>query len=92
MGRRLRASEMAVGHTLFQRTNEGLVLTDEGSAILGHAEPIEEVLAFERRLAGRGALLEGMLRVACSDWFGRVMLTPVLANLANYIRMSVWNC
>lgn len=80
MGRRLRALEASVGHTLFQRTAEGFLLTDEGSAVLSHAERIEEeVLALERRLAGRATLLEGMLRVTCSDWFGRVMLAPVLA-------------
>src|SRR4051794_9976320 len=32
MGRRLRALEAAVGHALFQRTADGFVLTDEGSA------------------------------------------------------------
>jgi DNA-binding transcriptional LysR family regulator len=80
MGRRLRALELSVGQTLFQRTAEGFVLTDEGSAVLGHAERIEEeVLAFERQLAGSGIGLEGMLRVSSSDWFGTFMLAPVLA-------------
>src|SRR5580693_8565693 len=52
MGRRLRALEHAVGHTLFQRTADGFVLTDEGNAVLGHAERIEEeAFALERRLA-----------------------------------------
>jgi DNA-binding transcriptional LysR family regulator len=53
MGRRLRALETAVGHTLFQRTAQGFVPTDEGAAVLAHAERIEEeVLAFQRQLAG----------------------------------------
>src|SRR3546814_10760126 len=30
VGRRLRALEQAIGHALFQRTADGLVLTDEG--------------------------------------------------------------
>ena len=42
MGRRLRALEAALGQTLFQRTDGGFVLTDEGSAVLSHAERIEE--------------------------------------------------
>jgi hypothetical protein len=43
-----------VGRDAFQCTTEGFVLTDEGSAALGHAERIrEEVPAFERQLAGR---------------------------------------
>jgi DNA-binding transcriptional LysR family regulator len=80
MGRRLRALEQAVGHTLFQRTADGFVLTDEGNAVLGHAERIEEeALAFERRLAGNEAQLEGALRISSSDWFGTHMLAPILA-------------
>src|SRR5262249_58936174 len=71
MGRRLRALEQAVGHTLFQRTADGFVLTDEGNAVLGHAERMEEeAFAFERRLAGNDAQLEGALRISSSDWFG----------------------
>lgn len=80
MGRRLRALEEAVGHVLFQRTAGGFVLTDEGSAVLGHAERIEEeVLALERALSGGEAQLQGMLRLSCSDWFGTYVLAPVLA-------------
>ncbi len=80
IGRRLRALETALGHTLFQRTVDGFVLTDEGAAVLGHAERMEEeALAFERQLTGSEAQLEGMLRLSSSDWFGTVMLTPVLA-------------
>lgn len=80
MGRRLRALEGAVGQTLFQRTGEGFVLTDEGASVLGHAERVEEeVFAFERELVGQEAQLEGMLRLSSSDWFGTVMLAPILA-------------
>lgn len=80
MGRRLRALEEAVGQTLFQRTSDGFVLTDEGQAVLGHTERMEEeALAFERQLAGTEAQLEGNLRISSSDWFGHLMLAPVLA-------------
>ena len=80
MGRRLRALEHAVGHTLFQRTVDGFVLTDEGNAVVSHAERIEEeAFAFERRLAGSEVQLEGSLRISSSDWFGTYMLAPVLA-------------
>jgi DNA-binding transcriptional LysR family regulator len=83
MGRRLRAFEAAVGQTLFQRTSDGFVLTDEGSAILGHAERIEEeALALRRSLAGQGRQLEGTLRLSSSDWFGTHVLSPVLADFS----------
>lgn len=83
MGRRLRMLEQAVGQTLFQRTGDGFVLTDEGSAVLPHAERIEEeVLAVQRQLAGREGALDGTLRIASSDWFGIHVLAPVLAEFA----------
>lgn len=83
MGRRLRALEQSVGQVLFQRTADGFVLTDEGSAVLSHAERIEEeALAFQRQLAGQDKHLGGMVRITSSDWFGAHMLTPVLAEFA----------
>lgn len=83
MGRRLRALEAAVGHQLFQRTQHGFVLTDEGSAVLDHAERMEEeALAIDRRLAAQEQHLEGALRITSSDWFGVSILTPVLAEFA----------
>jgi DNA-binding transcriptional LysR family regulator len=83
MGRRLRALEQAVGQTLFQRTGDGFVLTDEGQAVLPHAERIEdEALALQRRLDGSNEGLEGLLRVSSSDWFGAHLLAPVFAEFA----------
>jgi DNA-binding transcriptional LysR family regulator len=83
MGRRLKALEDAVGQKLFQRTREGFVLTDEGAAVLSHAEHIEEeALAFERRLRGHDQGLDGTLRLSCSDWFGLHVLAPVMAEFA----------
>ncbi|MFC4527197.1 LysR family transcriptional regulator [Dyella halodurans] len=83
MGRRLRALEEAVGQKLFQRTNDGFVMTDEGAAVLAHAERMEEeALAFQRQLAGQEQLLDGLLRITSSDWFGAYVLTPVLAEFS----------
>ncbi len=80
MGRRLRALEEAVGHALFQRTSDGFVLTDEGTAALSHAERMEEeALGLTRTLAGEEKELSGVLRVTSSDWFGIHVLTPVFA-------------
>jgi DNA-binding transcriptional LysR family regulator len=80
MGRRLQALEQALGHRLLQRTKEGFVLTDEGTAVLGHAERMEEqALAFQRQLAGKEQQLDGMLRITSSDWFAEYVLAPVMA-------------
>jgi DNA-binding transcriptional LysR family regulator len=83
MGRRLRALEQSLGQTLFQRTSEGFVLTDEGAAVLPHAERMEEdALALQRQIGGSDRRLDGLLRVSSSDWFGVHLLTPVLAKFA----------
>jgi len=80
MGRRLRVLEREVGQALFQRGKEGFVLTAEGASVLAHSERMEEeALAFERQLAGQERLLEGLLRVSSSDWFGVHILTPIFA-------------
>ncbi|QIG91690.1 MULTISPECIES: LysR family transcriptional regulator [unclassified Bradyrhizobium] len=83
MGRRLRELETSLGQTLFQRTADGFVLTDEGASVLAHAERMEEEAdALERQLAGRDRHLDGLLRVSSSDWFGACVLTSVLAEFA----------
>lgn len=83
MGRRLRALERTLGQSLFQRTPAGFVLTAEGSAVLAHAERMEEeALGLQRQLAGQGGQLEGLLRVSSSDWFGVHLLGDVLAEFA----------
>ena len=80
MGRRLRVLEQALGQTLFQRTADGFVLTDEGTAVLAHAERIEEeALALQRQATGAETQLDGTLRLSSSDWFGTLMLSPVIA-------------
>jgi DNA-binding transcriptional LysR family regulator len=83
MGRRLKALADAVGQKHFQGTSEGFVLTDEGAAVLSHAEHIEEeALAFERELRGQDQQLDGTLRLSCSDWFGVHVLAPIIAEFA----------
>lgn len=83
MGRRLQALEHAVGHKLFQRTNAGFVLTDEGAAVLSHAERMEEeALAFQRQLTGQEKQLDGMLRLTASDWFAEYLLASVIAEFS----------
>jgi len=84
VGRRLRALEEATGQTLFQRTADGHVLTEEGRAIVAHAEQMEEgALAMERRLAGQEQQLRGSLRISSADWFGAYVLPPIIAEFTS---------
>ena len=91
MGRRLRALEAALGHTLFQRTSDGFVLTEDASIVLAHAERMEdEALAIQRRLSGEDHDIGGNLRVSCSEWFGTFILAPVLAGFTKkYPKVTV---
>ena len=83
VGRRRRALEQAVGHALFQRTADGLVLTEEGQGIIALAEQMEEgALAMKRQLEGQEQRLKGSLRIASADWFGAYVLPPILADFA----------
>jgi DNA-binding transcriptional LysR family regulator len=83
VGRRLRVLEEDTGHTLFQRTSDGLLLTDAGQAVLQLAEEMEaNALAMERRLAGEGGQPEGILRISTADWFATYVLPPVLTELS----------
>lgn len=80
MGRRLTAFEARLGQPLFQRGRAGFLPTALGEQVLAHAERMEEeALGFERRLAGQGDALEGLIRVSSSDWFGLHVLAPVFA-------------
>ena len=84
MGRRLTALEQQIGHVLFQRTQQGFIPTDEGQAMLVHAERMEvEALAAMRELSGAETRLSGLLRVSCSDWFGSLLLAPVIAEFTS---------
>jgi DNA-binding transcriptional LysR family regulator len=84
IGRRLQALEDALGQKLFLRTNEGLLLTDEGKSILPLAEQIEEnARTIARRLAGKDQPLDGILKISSSDWLGTWILPPVLEAFAS---------
>ena len=80
IGRRLKAFEAKLGVSLFQRSSDGFLLTDEGALVLSQAEHMEEeAFAFARRLAGQENHLEGLVRTSSSDWFGAHVLAPVFA-------------
>lgn len=84
VGRRIQTLERSVGHKLFQRAAEGLILTSEGQQVLYHAERIEaETLALERTLAGQEGVLSGPLRISSSDWFGDRVLARCIAGFAD---------
>lgn len=78
--RRLQALEEALGQRLFERTQGGRVLTDEGQALVPAAEAVEAaVRAFDEQASAHRRGLTGALRVTCSETLANVAIFPALA-------------
>ncbi len=79
ISRQLAALEQHLGCRLFQRSTRAISLTEQGEVFLVHAQRLLELHA-QAQAAVRpgGAGLQGRLRVACSNGFGRKLLIPLL--------------
>ncbi|MDR6787260.1 DNA-binding transcriptional LysR family regulator [Sphingomonas sp. BE138] len=82
IGRRLRRLEARLGHTLFEQTREGQVLTEAGEALLAQVEEMQN--AAERIVEARGGAgsLTGLLRVSVSEGFGTWLVARHLHEFA----------
>jgi len=82
VGRRLAALERDLGAKLFERTPEGLVLTEAGEGIRAAAEEMEEAaLLVEQRALGADRKLAGSVRVATTEMLGQVVVLPAVRAL-----------
>src|SRR5436305_731604 len=82
VGRRLAALERDLGAKLFERTPEGLVLTEAGEGIRAAAEEMEQAaLLVEQRALGADRKLAGSVRVATTEMLGQVVVLPALRAL-----------
>jgi DNA-binding transcriptional LysR family regulator len=81
VSRRVRSLEHDIGARVFDRTASGHRLTAVGQRLLEAAERVEaDILAMEREAAHADQRLEGLVRVATSDAFGRHRLAAILAS------------
>lgn len=81
VGRRIDALENALGVHLFQRSQAGYMLTDEGRDLIERAEQLEEAaLAFERG-ADRSDYARGRVRLATAENLANFILLPALPTL-----------
>jgi len=82
VGRRLAALEQDLGAKLFERTPEGLILTEAGESIRAAAEEMEEAaLLVEQRALGADRKLAGVVRVATTEMLGQVVVLPAVRAL-----------
>lgn len=91
--RRLNAFEEALGVRLFERLSNGYTLTPEGESIRAEAETVEHnVLALERKIAGRDFALRGDIRVTAPHGLATGFLAQYLPDfIARYpgIRVEI---
>ncbi len=78
--RRLGALEEALGTRLFERSRGGYAPTAAGEEMIGLAGRMDQdIVDFERKIAGRDVKPAGELRVATNDTLLVHLLTPVFA-------------
>ena len=81
VSRRVRALEQDIGARVFDRTASGHRLTAVGQRLLETAERVEaDIAAMEREADRADQRLEGLVRIATSDAFGRHRLSKVLCS------------
>lgn len=83
VSRRVTALEKSVGRRLIERARHGWVLTDDGEALVEHAEKIESVLHDVDQVAvsPRSLSLGGTVRVAATDGIGSTLVAEALVDL-----------
>jgi DNA-binding transcriptional LysR family regulator len=80
LSRRIAALEEQLGARLFVRTPRGLLLTDDGEAVLEGARRVEtEALAIERKADASQQSLNGLVRISLTEGLGTMWLPGKLA-------------
>lgn len=81
-GRRIAALEASVGVPLFVRHPSGYRLTDDGRAMLGDAEDVEQTMhRLRENVAARGGDVAGVVRMAAPETLATNLLVPALRPL-----------
>jgi DNA-binding transcriptional LysR family regulator len=81
VGRRIETLERTLAVSLFQRSQTGYMLTDEGKDLISRAERFEEAgIAFERR-AEPIESVEGRVRLATAENLANFLVIPALPDL-----------
>lgn len=84
IGRRLQRLERALETTLFEQAPSGHVLTEQGQALLEHAEMMETAaLRLAKSLGNEADALSGAIRLSVSEGFGNRILAPRLRSFAS---------
>lgn len=83
VARHIERLERSIGTQVFERSDEGMLLTEVGERILSHAREMERTaLALGDQLGdGRAEQLSGVVRVGAPDGFGNAVLSHILPQM-----------
>lgn len=83
VSRRLYKLEGSLNAQLFDRSNEGHILTEHGQILLETARQVEQQVQLTcERLQGQNFIEQGNVRLGSTEAFGTFFLTPKLAGFA----------
>lgn len=82
LGRRIQALEASLGLTLFERSQQGMALTDSGADMLAHARTMQEAAGrLSLAATGRAETLEGTVRITAPQVMSTHHLPAILTRL-----------
>lgn len=85
VSRRVKALEARLGAALFSRSPRGYAISEQGEALLRHAESMESTAArIQNDIAGERFSLSGAVRIGAPDGFGAFFLAPRMGRLAEH--------
>lgn len=80
LSREVQALETATGLNLFRRTTQGLVLTEQGQALVDAADQMSTAAdRFARQASGLSVELRGDVRISANEIVGVYLLPPAVA-------------
>lgn len=80
LSRQIRALEQRMQLTLFERSPQGLRLTEQGETLVAAAEQMDEAAdRFLRQATGLSEELEGDVRISANEIVGHHLLPPLIA-------------
>lgn len=79
VSRRISSLEQQLGHKIFTRKQDGLLLTEMGEALIDRAERIEsEFLSMQREVFGKSTTLAGVIRISTIPHIAQGLLIPII--------------
>lgn len=93
--RAVKALERELGCTLFERTNKGVILTDDGRELYEHISiAFEHIQAGEEAISAKHSMEHGVVSIGATEIALRCFLLPILSRyhqLYPHIRIKILN-